>query len=95
MDWPLAICSATTVDYAADTMAGDVVDRDAAFENTQVHFNPNQKWYYLPSQMPFEVLLFKNADSEEFKGGTPGVSSTLRLYIVHTNSIIRGATCVI
>ena len=26
----------STVDFANDTMAGDVVDRDAIFENTQV-----------------------------------------------------------
>lgn len=71
-DWPLAVCSATSVDYEADTMAGDVVDRDAAFENTQVHFNPEQKWYYLPGQMPDELLIFKNADSEQRKGGSPG-----------------------
>lgn len=58
-------------------MAGDVVDRDAAFENTQVHFNPEQKWYYLPDQMPDEVLIFKNADSEEQKGGSPGA------FIIH------------
>jgi hypothetical protein len=52
-------------------MAGDVVDKDAVFENTQVHFNPEQKWYYLSNQMPEELLIFKNADSEE-NGGMPG-----------------------
>jgi hypothetical protein len=52
-------------------MAGDIVDKDAVFENTQVHFNPEQKWYYLPDQMPEELLIFKNADSQK-SGGMPG-----------------------
>jgi hypothetical protein len=52
-------------------MAGDIVDKDAVFENTQVHFNSAQNWYYLPDQMPEELLIFKNADSEEESGGMP------------------------
>ncbi|KAG4420758.1 hypothetical protein IFR04_006144 [Cadophora malorum] len=73
VDWPLALCDASTVDFANDTMAGDVVDRDAIFENTQVHFNPRQKWFYLSNQLPSEMLIFKNADSEEKFGASPGV----------------------
>ena len=72
MDWPLAICDAETVDFENDTMAGDVVDRDAVFENTQVHYNPEQKWYYLADQIPSELLIFKNADSESKFGASPG-----------------------
>jgi hypothetical protein len=53
-------------------MAGDVVDRDATFENTQVHYNADQKWYYLPNQLPQELLIFKNADSEAMFGAAPG-----------------------
>jgi hypothetical protein len=53
-------------------MAGDVVDRNQVFENTQVHFNPDMKWYYLSDQMPDELIIFKNADSEEPRGATPG-----------------------
>lgn len=74
MDWPLAVCDARTVDFARDTMAGDVVDRHQVFENTQVHFDDKQKWYYLQHQMPDEIVFFKNADSREPEGGaTPGV----------------------
>lgn len=101
IDWPLAVCSATSVDYVADTMAGDVIDRDAAFENTQVHFNSNQKWYYLPDQMPSEVLVFKNADSEEQRGGNPGmhfaISSPLVLvnYEIQSLRLSRCASCLL
>lgn len=49
-------------------MAGDIVDRDGATENTQVHFNPLQHWYYLPGQMPQESFIFKNADSRSVNG---------------------------
>lgn len=54
-------------------MAGDVVDRHQVFENTQVHYNDHQQWYYLRDQMPDEVIIFKNADSAEPAGATPGV----------------------
>jgi len=67
------MCDAETVDFEHDTMAGDVVDRDAVFENTQVHYNPEQKWFYLPNQLPSELLIFKNADSESRFGATPGI----------------------
>ncbi|CAK7237884.1 hypothetical protein SBRCBS47491_010190 [Sporothrix bragantina] len=73
VDWPLAVCDARTVDFARDTMAGDVVDRNQVFENTQVHFDERQMWYYLQNQTPDEVIIFKNADSNEPNGATPGV----------------------
>ncbi|KAK1488903.1 methyltransferase CmcJ [Colletotrichum tamarilloi] len=73
VDWPLALCDAQTVDFARDTMAGDVVDRDHVFENTQVHFNEGQRWFYLSNQLPTELLIFKNADSQEPLGANPGV----------------------
>ncbi|KAI9733661.1 MAG: hypothetical protein M1834_003263 [Cirrosporium novae-zelandiae] len=63
-DWPLGLCDAQSVDFANDTMAGDIVFRDWATENMQVRYNPMQKWYYLPDHIPSEVLIFKSADSE-------------------------------
>ena len=44
-------------------MAGDVVDEYESAENLQVQYNENQRWYYLPGQLPTELLIFKNADS--------------------------------
>lgn len=49
------------------------MDRNQVFENTQVHHSDEQKWYFLSGQMPDELILFKNADSEEPLGATPGV----------------------
>lgn len=71
----MAMCDATTVDFELDTMPGDIVDRDAVFENTQVHYNPQQKWFYLPNQLPSELLIFKNADGDSPRGATPGECS--------------------
>jgi hypothetical protein len=82
VDWPLAVCDAETVDFENDTMAGDVVDRDAVFENTQVHYNPQQKWYYLANQMPSELLIFKNADSESKFGASSGKHIALRFHVL-------------
>jgi hypothetical protein len=62
-------------------MAGDIVDEDAVFENTQVHFNPEQKWYYLPDHMPEELLIFKNADSQEESGGMPGKFTSIFCFL--------------
>ncbi|EPE07649.1 hypothetical protein F503_00371 [Ophiostoma piceae UAMH 11346] len=73
VDWPLAVCDARTVDFKRDTMAGDVVDKHQVFENTQVHFDERQTWYYLKHQMPDEVVYFKNADSAESGDAVPGV----------------------
>lgn len=69
MDWPLALCTASSVDFQTDAMPGDVVDRDEVFENLQVHHSPNFKWYWLPHQLPSELLMFKNADSESLRLG--------------------------
>lgn len=68
VDWPLALCDASTVDFERDIKPGDVVDRDAFFENLQVHHNERQRWYWLRDQMPSELLVFKNADSQSYDG---------------------------
>lgn len=73
VDWPLGLCDASSVDFVQDTMTGDIVDREDVFENTQVLYNAGQEWYYLPNQMPDELLIFKNADSESRSDGvSPG-----------------------
>ncbi|MCJ1470975.1 hypothetical protein MMC07_009623 [Pseudocyphellaria aurata] len=63
-DWPLALCDARSVDYERDTMSSDVVFRDRLAENVQIHHNPQQRWYYLPDQLPTEALIFKTVDSK-------------------------------
>jgi hypothetical protein len=80
------VCDARTVDFDEDTMAGDVVDRNQVFENTQVHFNAKMRWYYLSGQMPDELIIFKNADSEELRGATPGTITGHSNHRAHADS---------
>ena len=63
-DWPLGLCDASSVDFEKDTMPGDIVYRNWSTENLQVHYHEDQRWYYLPEQMPSEVLIFKSAESD-------------------------------
>ncbi|KAF2099467.1 methyltransferase [Rhizodiscina lignyota] len=72
-DWPLAVCDASSVDFDTDTMAADVVEETGdSLEILQVFFNRSQEWYYLPGQLPSEMLIFKNVDSRSSQGATPG-----------------------
>ncbi|KAI1411460.1 hypothetical protein F5Y13DRAFT_165750 [Hypoxylon sp. FL1857] len=61
-DWPLAICDATTVDEG-DLVATDIIYPNYVAENRMVHFNENQKWYWLPDQTEDEILVFKAVDT--------------------------------
>src|ERR1700760_3994593 len=65
VDWPLAVCDASTVDFDHDTIASDFVDSWGYSENVQVFYSDKQRWSYLEKQMPNELLVFKSADSEE------------------------------
>ncbi|KAF2108839.1 methyltransferase [Lophiotrema nucula] len=72
-DWPLAVCDVSSVDFDADTMPGDSVNENGIYENIQVHFNDNQKWYYVAGQQQSELLIFKHADSQIEDGVPYGV----------------------
>jgi hypothetical protein len=66
-DWPLAICDAESVDEQ-DVTPADVVSLEQAIENMVVHYNPKQRWYYLSNQEPTELLIFRQADSDNRQG---------------------------
>lgn len=63
-DWPLALCDASTVDVDLDVVPADMLYEKVVTENSIVHYNPKQKWYYLSGQKESEMLLFVGADSE-------------------------------
>jgi hypothetical protein len=73
-DWPLAICDAESVDKE-DVTPADVVSLEQAIENMVVHYNPKQQWYYLSNQEPNELLIFRQADSENRQGQVPSSHS--------------------
>ncbi|UKZ69038.1 uncharacterized protein TrAtP1_010051 [Trichoderma atroviride] len=64
-DWPLGLCDARSVDFANDTIPGDIVFDDFVTENLQIFPSPNFQWYYVPDQSTWEALMFKSADSDE------------------------------
>lgn len=68
-DWPLALCDASTVNQD-DLLPGDVVYRDYAVENMQVHYSPGQKWYYIRDQEPTEAWVFVQSSSMKANAGT-------------------------
>ncbi|KAH7400429.1 methyltransferase [Cadophora sp. MPI-SDFR-AT-0126] len=63
-DWPLGLCDPTTVEADSDLRAADIVYSEYVVENYQVHFTPEQKWYYLDNQLPSEVIVFRQSDSD-------------------------------
>ncbi|KAK1765944.1 hypothetical protein QBC33DRAFT_620855 [Phialemonium atrogriseum] len=75
-EWPLALCDASSVD-PSDLRAHDTVfDPTTSRENLMVHFNANQRWYYLSEQLPSELWVFRQCDSAG-KQGVPHVSFEL------------------
>ncbi|KAL9621735.1 MAG: hypothetical protein Q9160_003853 [Pyrenula sp. 1 TL-2023] len=70
--WPLAMCDASSVDPEIDFVIHDnvVSQMNKLIENVLVHYNSRQKWYFLSNQMPSELLLFRQHDSD----GKPAVS---------------------
>lgn len=63
-DWPLAICDPNSLDLSRDIDYHDHVYENVVRENILLHHNNNQKWLYLSGQMPFEMLIFRQVDSE-------------------------------
>lgn len=49
-------------------MPADLVYSDYVVENYQLHFAPKQKWYYLDNQLPSELLVFRQTDSDPRAG---------------------------
>jgi hypothetical protein len=76
-DWPLAVCDATSVDLA-DLVPTDIIYPNYVAENCMVHFNENQKWYWLPDQEADEVLVFKAVDSDDPNSWRESPPSPLR-----------------
>jgi hypothetical protein len=53
-------------------MASDVVGFDREIEELQLQYEQNQQWYYLPAQMPDELLIFKLVDGQANEGASFG-----------------------
>ncbi|KAL8747048.1 MAG: hypothetical protein Q9190_001013 [Brigantiaea leucoxantha] len=62
-DWPLAMLDFQSVDVDRDLIAADVIYPHYVGESFNVFHNPKHRWYFVPDQMPHEVLIFKSFDS--------------------------------
>lgn len=64
-DNPLALLDWTSVDAAKDVhiQKRGMKTKKGNIYGTQLSFNPNHKWAYLPEQRDDEILFFKQADS--------------------------------
>jgi hypothetical protein len=69
-DWPLALCSAKTVNPIEDLEPCDLVYPDYVVENMQIYHTDQQKWFYVSDQMPNEAWVFLQADTKP--GAVPG-----------------------
>lgn len=67
-DWPLTLCDTRTVDPETDFQPSDQIDPDEISEVINVHYASRQRWCYAIDQMPGEVWVFLQADSN----GSPG-----------------------
>jgi hypothetical protein len=74
-DWPLALCDPRSVD-TSELQARDTVRRDSYIETYQMHWNQNQKWYYVRDQMPNEAWVFLQGEVSETGGSMLGVPHT-------------------
>ena len=57
------MCDYFSLDHA-DLRAADRVSREYVGEIFYLHYNQNQKWYWISGQTPEEVLVFVNYDSD-------------------------------
>lgn len=48
----------------ADLVPTDIIYPKYQAENFMIHFNPSQRWYWIPDHQDDEVLVFKAIDSE-------------------------------
>ncbi|KAM0441229.1 hypothetical protein ACHAPT_000536 [Fusarium lateritium] len=62
-DWPLTLCDVRSIDPDSDLEPSDLVDPKEVSETYSVHYAPRQRWCYVKDQMPGEVWIFLQADS--------------------------------
>jgi hypothetical protein len=73
-DWPLCLCDSATINTKDDLIPADHVAREEnglegrIVENYAVHYNQQQRWYFLSDQQSTEILVFRQSDTS----GKPG-----------------------
>lgn len=62
-DWPLALCDFSLIS-TEDIATNDALHYKRVGENSLLHHNDTQQWYYLSDMEPDDLIVFRNADSE-------------------------------
>jgi len=83
MDWPLGLCSLSTIDPAADLEARDLVDHNGYVETYRVHRNHKQDWYFVSGQTNSEAWVFLQSDSKPDRSGSDMRSMGERLTVAY------------
>lgn len=90
-DYPLGVCDYSSVDPEKDyEPSDDVYENHGVDENYLVYRRTGHKWYYLRSQMPTEMLLFRLYDSRI--GLRSGMSDLYELVECVINKSHRSST---
>jgi len=71
------MCDISTVSAGdaepVDVLDGPTVDLAEDVEEVlMLHHSPKHRWYYLPGQLPTELLIFKTADDHTEEGASSG-----------------------
>lgn len=63
-DWPLVLCDHVFV-ADDDKVKNDDIHFDRVYENMLLHPNDVHRWYYIPGQMPEDLIVLRNSDSND------------------------------
>jgi hypothetical protein len=75
----LALCDYRTVTPEVDAIENDIVYQQGVGENTLLFFNNSHQWYYLSDQQTDEMLVFRNAVSEDSKRPRKSFSYAMKM----------------
>jgi hypothetical protein len=59
------VCDFSTIDLESDALASDLIFLDTPSEDYLLRHNLNHEWYYMKDQAVEDVLILRNANSEE------------------------------
>jgi hypothetical protein len=80
-DWPLALCSATSIKEPSKQLEPcDLVYPDYVVENRQVYHDTGYDWFYASEMMPNEAWVFLQSDTDP--STKPGECSLLSVLVL-------------
>ena len=62
--WPLALCDLSSMNPSTDLVPADVIAKGVVNEQAHVYHREESDWYYLGDQVPGEMLMFVQSDTQ-------------------------------